>query len=83
MGESAMANDQRIARLKTDAGPVSGAAEPLEEIARRLVAIHVALAERLDGGRDLQTWTRHQIEDLMAYVDDAIDAEAEMKGGTH
>ena len=48
-------------------------AEPLEEIARRLARIHMPLATNLGGGRELQNWTREQIEDLMAYVDIAID----------
>lgn len=51
--------------------------EPLEEIARRLVKIHISLASNLDGGRKLQNWTREQIEDLMVYVDNAIDSQAE------
>jgi hypothetical protein len=46
----------------------------LEEIARRLVAIHYPLAEHLDGGAELQRQTRTRIEELMAYIDDAIDA---------
>ena len=51
----------------------SSSAAPLEEVARRLARIHMPLATHLDGGRELQNWTREQIEDLMAYVDDAID----------
>lgn len=35
----------------------------------------MSLATNLDGGRELQTWTREQIEDLMAYVDSVIDAQ--------
>ena len=50
------------------------AADTLEEIARRLVAIHYPLAEHLDGGPELQRQTRKRIEELMAYVDAAIDA---------
>jgi hypothetical protein len=82
MGESTMTNDPRIARLKADDALAERSADALEEVARRLVAIHVALAERLDGGRELQTWTRHKIEDLMKYVDEAIDAEAATRAST-
>lgn len=53
-----------------------GSAEQLEEIAKRLVEVHVALASNLDGGRDMQTWTRHRIENLIAYVDSVIDGQA-------
>ena len=48
--------------------------DTLEEIARRLVAIHYPLAEHLDGDPELQRQTRKRIEELMAYVDAAIDA---------
>jgi len=47
--------------------------EQLEEIACQLTAIHVSLATNLDGGRELQTWTRHQIEDVLKFIDLAID----------
>ena len=47
--------------------------EQLEETARQLTAIHVSLATNLDGGRELQTWTRHQIEDVLKYIDLVID----------
>ncbi len=53
-----------------------GSVEQLEEIAKRLVEVHIALASNLDGGREIQTWTRHQIETLMAYVDSVIDGQA-------
>jgi hypothetical protein len=50
----------------------------LEEIARQLTAVHVSLATNLDGGREVQSWTRHQIEQVLKYIDEAIDA-AEQK----
>lgn len=53
---------------------VPPAVTTLEEIARRLVAIHYPLAEHLDGGAELQRHTRKKIEELMAFVDEAIDA---------
>ena len=53
--------------------PMPAPGEQLEEIARQLTAIHVSLATNLDGGRELQTWTRHQIEDVLKYIDLAID----------
>jgi hypothetical protein len=48
----------------------------LEEIARRLTALHVSLATNLDGGRELQLWARQEIEGILAYVDDAVDTDA-------
>jgi len=45
----------------------------LEEITRQLTEVHVSLATNLDGGRELQTWTRHQIEQILQYIDQAID----------
>jgi hypothetical protein len=59
---------------KPKSSPVPSAVDTLEEIARRLVAIHYPLAEHLDGGVELQRQTRRRLEDLMAFVDDAIDA---------
>ena len=59
----------------------SSSGSALEEVARRLARIHMPLATHLDGGRELQNWTREQIEDLMAYVDDAIDARSEGGNG--
>lgn len=57
-----------------DASDVSPAhVDQLEEIARQLTAVHVSLATNLDGGRELQTWTRHQIEQILLYIDQAID----------
>src|SRR4051794_402686 len=56
--------------------PASDHVAQLEEIARRLTAIHVSLATNLDAGRELQTWTRKEIEGVLAYVDDAIDRQA-------
>ena len=54
-----------------DAAPAH--VDQLEEIARQLTAVHVSLATNLEGGRELQTWTRHQIEQILAYIDQAID----------
>lgn len=56
-------------------GAAAARGEPLEVVAQRLARIHMSLATNLDGGRELQTWTREQIEDLMAYVDSVIDAQ--------
>ena len=55
------------------ASPHTPIADRLEEIARRLVAIHVAIAQRPEGGPEIQAWTQEQIEGLMSYVDDTID----------
>jgi hypothetical protein len=54
--------------------PTMSIADRLEEIARRLVAIHVAIAQRPEGGPEIQAWTQNQIEDLMSYVDATIDS---------
>ncbi len=64
-----MTTDQTTSTVSTDS------VEQLESIAQRLVEIHVALASNLDGSRETQTWTRHKIEALMAYVDSAIDGQ--------
>jgi hypothetical protein len=66
-GCTAMASEQRT----TD--PAIVHVEDLEEIARRLTAIHVSLATNLDGGRELQTWARRQIEDVLGYIDGTLD----------
>jgi hypothetical protein len=65
--------------IMTPSKPSSCQAPPavatLDEIARRLVAIHYPLAEHLDGDAELQRQTRKRVEELMAlFVDDAIDA---------
>jgi hypothetical protein len=65
-----MASEQKAASV------AAGHVEQLEEIARQLTTIHVSLASNLDGGRELQTWTRKQVEDLLRYVDHAIDRHA-------
>ncbi len=62
-----MASEQRT----TDEATIH--VEHLEEIARRLTAIHVSLATNLDGGRDLQTWARRQIEGVLGYIDGTLD----------
>jgi hypothetical protein len=62
-----------IPQKKLAVEPPVPLADRLEEIARRLVAIHVALAQRPAGGPEIQTWTQDRIEDLMSYVDDTID----------
>ena len=49
-------------------------ADPLEEIHRRLVSIHHALATDLDGGAALQTRMRHRVKDLLDYVGGKLDA---------
>jgi hypothetical protein len=49
-------------------------ADPLEEIYRRLVSIHHALATDLDGGAALQTRMRHRVKDLLDYVGGKLDA---------
>jgi hypothetical protein len=69
------------AESSTTAAPSSSGAA-LEEVARRLARIHMPLATHLDGGRELQNWTRERIEDLMAYVDNAIDTQSEGGKGT-
>jgi hypothetical protein len=48
-------------------------ADPLEEVYRRLVSIHHALATDLDGGVELQTRTRHRVKDLLDYVGGKLD----------
>jgi hypothetical protein len=55
------------------APPPALIADRLEEVARRLVAIHVAIAQRPEGGPEIQAWTQDRIEELMSYVDDTID----------
>lgn len=62
-----------MATQQTRSGVPPAHVEQLEEIARQLTAVHVSLATNLDGGRELQTWTRHQIEDVLKYIDLAID----------
>jgi hypothetical protein len=49
-------------------------ADPLEEIYRRLVSMHHALATDLDGGAELQTRMRHRVKDLLDYVGGKLDA---------
>ena len=49
-------------------------ADPLEEVYRRLVSIHHALATDLDGSAALQTRMRHRVKDLLDYVGGRLDA---------
>ena len=49
-------------------------ADPLEEIYRRLVSIHHALATDLDDSAALQTRMRHRVKDLLDYVGGKLDA---------
>jgi hypothetical protein len=60
-------------------------ADPLEEIYRRLVSIHHALATDLDGGAELQARMRHRVKDLLDYVGEKLDARdaARSTSGTH
>jgi hypothetical protein len=46
----------------------------LEEVYRRLVSIHHALATDLDGGAELQTRMRHRVKELLDYVGGKLDA---------
>lgn len=48
--------------------------DPLDEVYRRLVSIHHALATDLDGGAELQTRTRHRVKELLDYVGGKLDA---------
>jgi hypothetical protein len=57
-------------------------ADPLEEIYRRLVSIHHALATDLDGGAELQTRMRHRVKDLLDYVEGQLDARDEARSST-
>jgi Ser/Thr protein kinase RdoA (MazF antagonist) len=75
-GEDMMKEPTIAAKQLTGTAAEKSNAETLEEIARRLTRIHVSLATNLDGGRELQSWTREQIESLMAYVDAVIDTHA-------
>lgn len=56
-----------------ESAPTPAAVEQLEEIARELTAIHLSLATNLDASRELQTWTDDQIEDVLKFIDLAID----------
>jgi hypothetical protein len=57
-------------------------ADTLEEIYRRLVSIHHALATDLDGGAELQTRTRHRVKDLLDYVGGKLDARDAARSST-
>jgi hypothetical protein len=77
MGESITRGLTTMAFERRTADVAASHVEQLEEIARRLTAIHVSLATNLDGGRDLQTWARQEIEGVLGYIDGAIDRVGE------
>ena len=74
LGEDMMREPTITAEQLTKTAAEETSADSLEEIARRLARIHHSLATNLDGGSELQSWTREQIESLMSYVDAVIDA---------
>jgi hypothetical protein len=73
LGEDMMREPTITAEQLPKSAAEMSSADSLEEIARRLARIHVSLATNLDGGRELQSWTREQIESLMSYVDAVIE----------
>ena len=64
-GAEAMASEQQAVAISH--------AEQLEEIARRLVELHVSVASNIGSSIEHQRWQLAKLRSLMEYVDEAID----------
>lgn len=49
--------------------------DTIQEIQRRLVAIHVVISEKTDDDREVRSWSARQLMQLIDDIDDAVTAQ--------